>query len=141
MLALPAPPLAPPNSGFNGDPAQLEDFKHDVRAWIELDNSIRRLQASIKERRAAKKHLSDRILGFMGRNNIEDLDTKDCRLRYKVSYVRSPLSMAAIKDRVTAYFSGDPSKERERQFTGAVFGNRERVEKQSLRRLPITPAP
>ena len=111
----------------------LNEFKNDVRTWMELDNSIRRLQAAIKDRRAAKKLLSDRILQFMSRYNIEDLNTKDGNLRYKVTYVRTPLSQHAIKDRISTYFSANAQVAQEVQ--GAVFGNRERTERPCLRRL------
>ena len=119
------------------DNLSLDEFKNDVRTWIELDNSIRRLQAAIKERRAAKKLLTDRVMQFMGRYNIEDLNTSDGRLRYRVSFVRAPLSHSAIKERIEKYFSADVNAARE--LNGVVFGNRERSEKTCLSRLKSPP--
>ncbi len=72
----------------------------------------------------------------MSQYNIEDLNTKDGRLRYRVTYVRSPLSHTAIKERISSYFASDAAAAQELQ--GAVFGNRERAEKTSLRRLKAT---
>jgi hypothetical protein len=118
------------------DSRQLDAFKNDVRTWIEVDNSIRDMHAAIRDRRAAKKSLTDRILSFMEEFNIEDLNTKDGRLRYRMSYVRAPLSHASIKDRISNYFASNASAAQE--VHGAVFGNRERSEKLSLRRLKPT---
>ena len=111
----------------------LDAFKADVRTWLELDNSIRGLQASIRERRNAKRGLTSRVLDFMARYNIEDLSTRDGRLRSKVSYVRAPLSHQAIRTRIDTFFSADAAAAF--QLSGAVFGNRERCERTSLRRL------
>ena len=113
--------------------AMLDAFKNDVRTWMELDSSIRRLQAALKDRRAAKKALTERIVQFMGRYNIEDIDTRDGCIRYKMAYVRAPLSQTAIKDRISTYFSTDAQAANELQ--GALFGNRERAERPCLRRL------
>jgi hypothetical protein len=117
-----------------GEPDSLDDFKSDVRTWLELDNSIRRLQAAIKDRRAAKKQLSERILRFMADHNIEDLDTKDGKLRYRIAFVRTPLSQAVIKERISSYF-GVNNDNAATAMNGVVFGNRARVEKTSLCRL------
>ena len=118
----------------NPDGTSLDDFKNDVRTWVELDNSIRRMQAATKERRAAKSMLTERILGFMNRYNIEDLNTKDARLRYKTAYTRVPLSHQTIKERISTYF-GDNNARIAQELQGHLFGNRERSEKTSLRRL------
>jgi len=116
------------------DADALNDFKHDVRMWLELDNTIRRLQALLKERRHARMMLHERITRFMRDHNIEDLNTRECRLRYHVSYVRSPLSQQVIRDRINAFFQDNAHVAQALQ--GAVFGTRERKEQRSLRRLP-----
>jgi hypothetical protein len=115
-------------------PSELDDFKSDVRTWIETDNSIRRLLVAVKERRAAKKVLSERIMRFMSSHNIEDLDTKDGRIRYKVAFVRTPLTQSTIKERIASFCADNAAAA---MANGAVFGNRDRGERQVLhRRLP-----
>lgn len=114
------------------DQAVLDDFKNQVRAWIEIDNSVRKLKQAIKERNNVKKQLTDKILSFMGKYNIEDLNTKDgSRLRYKVTQVKEPLTASKIKERITENFeqinSVDDLQER-------VFSTK-KVQKISLRRL------
>ena len=117
------------------DDALLDAFKSDVRTWLELDNTVRRLQAALKERRAAKKQLTDRILGFMSRYNIEDLNTREGRLRYQVAVVKAPVTQVGIRDRISNYFSANMPMAQ--ALTQAIFGNRERAERASLRRLSI----
>lgn len=79
---------------------ELDDFKNQVRMWLELDNALRKLKAAVKERMVAKRDLTDRIIDFMGRYNIEDLNTRDGKLRYKVVRVKEPLTQSIIKERL-----------------------------------------
>lgn len=114
------------------DQQTLEDFKTQVRLWIEIDNCITKLKKAIKERNVVKKQLTDKILMFMAKYNIEDLNTKDgSRLRFKVSQVKQPLTAKAIRDKLTENFENIKSLEEleEQVFTTA------KVEKVSLRRL------
>jgi len=110
----------------------LEEFKSDVRTWIELDDSIKTLQTSIKERKYAKKHLTNRIIEFMDHHDIEDLNTRSGRIRHKTTYVRTPLSQNIIKTRIESFFN---SNEKVATDLLATVFNRERSEKHSLRRI------
>jgi hypothetical protein len=108
-------------------------FRTDVRTWLEVDTSIRALQASIRDRREAKRALSNRILSFMSRYNIEDLSTRAGCLRFQVTYVRTPLSHQTIRRRIETFYSSNT--EAAQELSGAVFGNRDRAERTSLRRV------
>lgn len=117
------------------DKAVLEEFKNQVRMWIDVDNNIRKLKAAARERNVIKKQLTDKILAFMAKYNIEDLNTRDgSRLRFKVSTVKEPLTANKIKERLQENFG---------QITNAddlqkkVFATK-KVEKVSLRRLKRT---
>jgi hypothetical protein len=100
------------------DTSNMEDFKNQVKAWIEIDNQIKKLQGLIRERNNAKKQLTVKILAFMGRYNIEDLNTKDGKLRYKVSQVRKQVNHKEIKSRLSEHFSHTNSIE---ELTEKVF--------------------
>jgi hypothetical protein len=117
------------------DDDMLESFKTDVRTWLEVDTSIRTLQASIRDRRQAKRELSNRIMSFMSRYNIEDLSTRDGCLRFHVTYARMPLSHQAIRSRIESYYAADA--EAAQELSGAVFGNRDRAERTVLRRMQM----
>lgn len=115
------------------DEADLRGFKDDVRMWMELDNSIARLRAAAKERQTAKAQVAQRVLGFMSRHNIEDLHTREGRLRYQVSFVRAPLTQRVIRERIAQFYAGDETAAG--AVHEAVFGNRVREERASLRRM------
>lgn len=79
---------------------ELEDFKNCVRIWMEVDSNVKKLQTMIKERNVLKKEVTVKILSFMSRYNIEDLNTKEGKLRYKVTRVKAPLSQKDIKEKI-----------------------------------------
>lgn len=114
------------------DDTELEIFKEDVRTWLELDNTVRRLQETLRDRRTAKTALNERIVRFMANYDIEDLNTREGRLRFRVSYPRVPLTQNAIRERITSFFEADPRIAE--ALDGQVFGHRERREHRSLAR-------
>jgi hypothetical protein len=71
----------------------------------------------------------------MRRYNIEDLNTKDGKLRYRVVRVKKPVPQSSIKQRLEDYFDSDPGLKQ--KVVTAVFGDAQSlvVEKPSLRRL------
>lgn len=114
--------------------AFIEDFKRDVRAWMDLDTVIKNLAAMIKDRRAHKKELTDRIVRFMNAHQIDDLDTKEGNIRSRVSYVKVPLSQRMIREGLRSYFAHNEALAA--QVMTSVFNrDRPKVEKMSLRLL------
>lgn len=114
----------------------LEEFREYVRKWLDLDNNIKKAQEVIRERKKVRDKLSIVISGFMCKYNIEDLNTKEGRIRCKVSTVRSPVNQKVIKQKITDYFSHDENKKEE--ILNKIYEERDKVEKVSLRRLKIT---
>lgn len=114
------------------DPDVLSEFKHHVRMWLELDNTTKKLQSAIRERKNHKKVLTHKILEFMDKYNIEDLNTVEGKLRYSVQYVKKNLSTNVIRARITEFLAQDaPLCNR---LSDAVF-SQDRQEKHVLRRL------
>ena len=111
----------------------LDDFKNLVNAWLEHDTAIEKMQIAIRERGKGKAALVPRILAFMSRYNIEDLNTKQGILRYKVTQVKAPISQAEIKTRIADNIArGVKSVD---EFNENVFSNRELIEKHTLKRV------
>lgn len=113
----------------------LDEFKHQVRLYLELDNEIKRLGQTVKEKRGVQRVLADKILAFMDKYNIEDLNTKEGKLRYKVTMVKPTVKKADMKDKLMQYFQDNPDKGKE--IVTAVFesASQPKVEKVCLRRL------
>lgn len=114
----------------------LEEFREYVRKWLELDNNIKKAQEVIKERKKVRDKLSMVISGFMCKYNIEDLNTKEGRIRCKVSTVRAPVNQKVIKQKISDYFVNDEDKQV--AILNKIYEERDKVEKVSLRRLKIT---
>jgi hypothetical protein len=113
-------------------PEELEDFRTYVKAWVEIDNAIRKLQAVVRERNQAKQQVSNRILAFMMKFNVEDLNTKECKLRYSVRQVKAPLSQSMIKTKLIELY--DPTLSAD-ELSSKIFDNRGTTEKHTLRRI------
>ena len=112
----------------------LDEFKKDVQDWMSLDNQMKRLEVAVKERRKKKKDLNLKILDFMDRFNIEDLNTKEGVIRYKKSFVKEPLSQKKIKDKLMDMFKDDNAIS---EKVEKIFTDRGKVEKTTLRRINI----
>jgi hypothetical protein len=116
------------------DKALLDEFKQQVKLWWDLDTAVKRLQQAAKERKKLQVKLSAKILEFMQRHNIEDLNTKDGVLRYKSTYVKAPISTKDLKDKLSTHFSENSTA---LDIIKRTFEEREKVEKVSLRRVKL----
>lgn len=113
----------------------VNEFKKYVAAWIELDTIVTRLQQTLKEKRELKKKVSQKIIGFMSRNNVEDVNTRDIKLRYKVVNAKAPLSKKEIRERLMDQYKNDETVGK--KIADAVFEQSSTVEKPTLRRLKL----
>lgn len=112
--------------------SELDDFKNQVKIWFEIDNSIKKMQQSIKEHNAAKGVLSNKILHFMAKYSIDDLNTKEGTLRYRVTQVKTPISQSDIKTRLVQNYDPNLSAS---ELSNRIFDNRQVTEKHSLKRI------
>jgi hypothetical protein len=112
----------------------LEEFKENVKSWTLADNQVKRLNAASKQLKTKKKELNEKILDFMARFNIEDLNTKEGIIRYKKTFVKEPLTQKMIKEKLNEMFKDSDTH---LEKINEIFTNRNKVEKTSLRRLKI----
>lgn len=112
----------------------LEEFKENVKSWTIADNQVKRLNAASKQLKTKKKELNEKILDFMARFNIEDLNTKEGIIRYKKTFVKEPLTQKMIKEKLNEMFKDSDTH---LEKINEIFTNRNKVEKTSLRRLKI----
>lgn len=120
----------------NEIPSSLEQFKEYVRTWLELDNTIKKAQQFIKDKRTLKTQLSVAISKFMCKYDIEDLHTKEGRIRCKVTNVKAPVNQKVVKQKITEMFKDDQHKSSE--ILKQLYDDRETMQKVSLRRLKIS---
>ena len=110
----------------------LEEFKENVKAWTLADNQVKRLNAASKQLKTKKKELNEKILDFMARFNIEDLNTKEGIIRYKKTFVKEPLTQKMIKEKLNELFKDSDTH---LEKINEIFTNRNKIEKTRLRRL------
>lgn len=153
------PPLPPAHTPSRSEPApvpkpvtdlalldetveniSLEQFKEFVRKWIDLDKTIKVAQETLREKKKLRDKLAAIIQKFMCKYNIEDLNTKEGKIRCKVRQVKAPITQTEVKQKLQEIFSHDERKKEE--VLGKIYNTKERprVEKVSLRRLKITNA-
>ena len=88
-------------SGPTPSPEELEEFRNQVKLWIDLDVAMEKLKNAMKERKKSHTILSEKIGDFMTKYNIEDLQTSVGKVRCKKVDVKPQLTQKTIKSRVT----------------------------------------
>lgn len=119
----------------NPENISLEEFKNYVKKWFEYDNFIKKAREVIREKRQARDKLTEIITKVMCRHNIEDLNTKEGRIRCKTQVVKAPVNQKVVKERITDYFKNNEHQRDD--ILHKIYEDREKVEKVSLRRLKI----
>ena len=108
------------------------DFKEDVKIWLKLDDDIKTLTDAIKERKSKKNEITPRLLDFMEKHNINDLNTNDGHLKFQKSLRSKPLSKKYLLDRLGFYFKSEMKGEKVVNF---IYNNREKSETSNIKRV------
>jgi len=117
---------------FTDNNPEFIHFKQEVSNWITLDDDIRTLQKALKERRDKKAELTPRILKFMERFKINDLNTNDGKLKFARSLYTKPLNKKYLISRLGDFFRDYTKGEK---VAGYIFDNRDKEEKVRLTRV------
>jgi hypothetical protein len=88
-------------------PEQLEMFKRHLKEWIAADVALKDLQKRALPIRKHKNELSETITEFMRKFNIEDINTRECRIRCTVKRTRPPVKNNDIKRKLCEHFDED----------------------------------
>ena len=110
---------------------EFNQFKSLVKTWLSYDDEIRILQNALKDRRAKKNELTPKVMDFMKNHDIEDLNTKDGKLRCYTSNRKKALTQKDIKHKLLGYFKNENKGEKCVEY---IFGDREIKEVMNLRR-------
>lgn len=123
---------------MNPSVVELDEFKNHVRMWMEVDKSLKQLQALQKERRAFKTQLTEKIIAFMATHNIDDLATSTGRLVYVQRMVRTRLSTKTIRDRIEEVFGREVPDKDATLLTGCIFSQPRTANNALVLRIPRT---
>lgn len=110
---------------------ELEEFKKLVHQWLSYDDDLKQLKKAEKEINDAKKALTEPIMAFMAKNNIEDCNTVNGKLKYSVSQIKKPINRQYLIDKISTYMNNSKKAE---ELTVFLFDNRETEQKVNLRR-------
>lgn len=110
---------------------ELEEFKKLVHQWISYDDDLKNLKKAEKEINDAKKALTEPIMAFMAKNNIEDCNTSSGKLKYAVTQVKKPINRKYLIDKISLFMNNSKKAE---ELTVYLFDNRETEQKVNLRR-------
>lgn len=117
----------------DNDPDFIE-FKEDVKIWLKLDDDIKTLNDAVKDRKEKKKEITPKLLEFMERHDINDLNTDDGHLKFQKSLRSKPLSKKYLLDRLGFYFKSEVKGEKVVNF---IYNNREKTEISNLKRMNV----
>lgn len=132
-------PVHDQNDADVDDDDEFERFKAIVKYYIKTDNEIKDIKSKVKllsseskKRQKILESISPTIMEFMSKNDIDELNSKDGVIKYKKSMVKSPLTQKMLKDQLYEKFG---SADELKKALDKIFKEREKVEKQSLKRI------
>jgi len=117
---------------LNDDNEEFVEFKNNVKEWLTLDDDIITLQKAIKERKSKKNDLTPKILDFMNRFKINDLNTNNGKLKFTKLLQTKPLNKQFLISRLGDFFKDFSKGEKAASF---ILENRDKEEKLKLRRV------
>ena len=109
-----------------------EELVNNIKEWIKIDGDILKLQNEIKERRNAKKKLTESLVSVMKKNEIDCFDINGGSLVYKTNKVKKPINAKTLMTTLKNYFSSNPMQAEE--ITKFVLDNREEQLKETIKR-------
>jgi len=117
---------------FNDDNEEFLEFKNNVKEWLLLDDDIITLQTAIKDRKVKKNELTPKILDYMERYEINDLNTNNGKIKFTKSLQTKPLNKQFLISRLGDFFKDFSKGEKAASF---ILENRDKEEKFKLRRV------
>lgn len=117
---------------FSDDNEEFIDFKSNVKEWLMLDDDIITLQKAVKERKHKKDELTPKILNFMDKFNINDLNTEGGKIKFTKSLYTKPLNKQFLISRLGDFFKDFRKGEKAASF---ILENRDKEERCKIRRV------
>jgi hypothetical protein len=117
---------------FSDDNEEFIGFKSNVKEWLMLDDDIITLQKAVKERKLKKDELTPKILNFMDKFNINDLNTEGGKIKFTKSLYTKPLNKQFLISKLGDFFKDFRKGEKAASF---ILENRDKEERCKIRRV------
>ena len=111
---------------------ELDNFKNLVSDWFKYDDTIRKLQIAIKERKNYQRVLNTKIQDFMFTYKYNDLNTQNGRIKANIKTVPKPLNIKDIKTKIIEYKELSGSELLEKIFN---MDDRPIIERKTIKRI------
>lgn len=117
---------------FTDDNEDFLEFKNNVKSWLTLDDDILTLKKAIKDRNKNKTELTTKIMEYMDKFKINDLNTHNGKLKFTKSSYTKPLNKEYLVSKLGDFFKDFAKGEKAALF---ILNNRDKQEKFKLRRV------
>ena len=107
------------------------EFKKNVKKWVEIDDTIRQIRAKTKELSQEKKEYEEYILNFLDSVDEKSVGIADGKLTRSVSQCKTPLKKENIH-KALVEITGDSNKAL--QMTDHIIKSRGTTERVNLKR-------
>ena len=115
------------------DESDMDKFKEDVKKWIDIDDKILSLSHDLRIIKKQRLELNSKIVNFMRNYNIEDLNTNNGKLEYRVKHSKKGLTAKKIHENLILYFKTD--KDQAETIYKYLKDNRIDLDKEILKRI------
>ena len=90
-----------------------DELIENVKTWLTIDNDIKKLQKSIKNKRKEKKELTENLVNIMNQRDIDMMNTAQGQLIKTTKKTKAPLSKKHLVNSIQKYFKDDGDKVQE----------------------------
>jgi hypothetical protein len=110
----------------------MANLIESIREWVKLDNEISHLRKEANERKKKQKNLSTVIMDQMKKNEIDEYNIKDGKIKYVKRNVKQSITKKYLISVLTNYYKGNI--EQAEQVNNYIMDSREErtVEKLQL---------
>ena len=113
------------------DLPDIKDLGAFLKKWIALEEDIKEIDTTIREKRKQSKALKETILRIMQGNKVEQINTNKGAVVDKKRTIKEAISAKFMKKCMKEYFKGDDDKTN--QIFEFVEGKRKEAEKHVLK--------
>ena len=108
-----------------------EELIKSVKGWLTIDEEIKELQKTIREKRKDKKIFTENLVNIMKENEIDCFDITDGKLLYTKNKVKQSLSKKHLLNALSVYFKNDGNKAKD--IANFILESRETKIRENIR--------